>query len=150
VPTTPRTAPGPCWLPTPTLERGGTPDEARPWAADAVAIAREVDSPFDEGHARHALGVALEAAGDTDGALAELHLARELAERNGDVADVAGTYLHLWRILSEHARGDDMVAAAPRPTCAAGSRSRPALDCLAAGFLHQLGRWDEAEAAPCG
>ena len=45
-------------------------------------------------------------------ALAELHLARELAERNGDVADVAGTYLHLWRILSEHGRGDEMVALA--------------------------------------
>ena len=112
VPTTPRTAARARVLAAyaDALERGGTPDEARPWADEAVAIAREVDSPFDEGHARHALGVALEAAGDTDGALAELHLARELAERNGDVADVAGTYLHLWRILSEHGRGDEMVA----------------------------------------
>jgi DNA-binding CsgD family transcriptional regulator/tetratricopeptide (TPR) repeat protein len=132
------------------LERGGTPDEARPWADEAVAIAREVGSPFDEGHARHALGVALEAAGDTDGALAELHLARELAERNGDVADVAGTYLHLWRILSEHGRGDEMVALAVSAAdlCRAAELDVAALllDCLAAGFLHQLGRWDEAEA----
>lgn len=131
------------------LERAGTPDEARPWADEAVAIAREVASPFDEGHARHALGVALEAAGDTDGALAELHLARQLAERNGDVADVAGTYLHLWRILSEHSRGDEMVALAVTAAdlCRAAQLDVAALllDCLAAGFLHQLGRWDEAE-----
>ena len=152
VPTTPRTAARARVLAAyaDALERGGTPDEARPWADEAVAIAREVDSPFDEGHARHALGVALEAAGDTDGALAELHLARELAERNGDVADVAGTYLHLWRILSEHGRGDEMVALAVTAAdlCRAAELEVAALllDCLAAGFLHQLGRWDEAEA----
>ena len=152
VPTTPRTAARARVLAAyaDALERGGTPDEARPWADEAVAIAREVGSPFDEGHARHALGVALEAAGDTDGALAELHLARELAERNGDVADVAGTYLHLWRILSEHGRGDEMVALAVTAAdlCRAAQLEVAALllDCLAAGFLHQLGRWDEAEA----
>ena len=152
VPTTPRTAARARVLAAyaDALERGGTPDEARPWADEAVAIAREVDSPFDEGHARHALGVALEADGDTDGALAELHLARELAERNGDVADVAGTYLHLWRILSEHGRGDEMVALAvtAADVCRAAELEVAALllDCLAAGFLHQLGRWDEAEA----
>jgi tetratricopeptide (TPR) repeat protein len=132
------------------LERGGTPGEAGPWAEAAVAMAQEVASPFDEGHARHALGVALEAAGDTDGALAELHRARELAERNGDVADVAGTYLHLWRILAEHERGDEMVALAETAAdfCRAAELDVAALllDCMAAGFLHQLGRWDEAEA----
>jgi DNA-binding CsgD family transcriptional regulator len=131
------------------LERGGTPGEAGPWAEAAVAMAQEVASPFDEGHARHALGVALEAAGDTDGALAELHRARELAERNGDVADVAGTYLHLWRILAEHGRGDEMVALAETAAdfCRAAALDVAALllDCMAAGFLHQLGRWDEAE-----
>jgi len=151
VPTTPRTAARARVLAAyaDALERGGTPDEARPWADEAVAIAREVGSPFDEGHARHALGVALEAAGDTDGALAELHLARELAERNGDVADVAGTYLHLWRLLSEHGRGDEMVALAVTAAdlCRTAELEVAALllDCLAAGFLHQLGRWDEAE-----
>jgi DNA-binding CsgD family transcriptional regulator/tetratricopeptide (TPR) repeat protein len=152
VPATPRTAARARVLAAfaDALERGGTPDEARPWADEAVAIARDVGSPFDEGHARHALGVALEAAGDTDGALSELHLARELAERNGDVADVAGTYLHLWRILSEHGRGDEMVALAVSAAdfCRAAELAVAALllDCLAAGFLHQLGRWDEAEA----
>jgi DNA-binding CsgD family transcriptional regulator/tetratricopeptide (TPR) repeat protein len=132
------------------LERSGTPDSARPWAEEAVAIAVRVGSGFDEGHARHALGVALEAEGDTDGALAELHHARQLAERNGDVADVAGTYVHLWRILSEHGRAEEMVelASTSAEVCRAAGLDVAAvlLDCMAAGFLQQLGRWADAEA----
>jgi DNA-binding CsgD family transcriptional regulator len=90
------------------------------------------------------------AEGDSDGGLAELHRARELAERNGDVADVAGTYVHLWRVLSEHGRADEMVARAVDAAdfCRAAGLDVAAqlLDCMAAGFLHQLGRWPEAEA----
>jgi ATP/maltotriose-dependent transcriptional regulator MalT len=132
------------------LERIGEPEAARPRAESAVAIAAAVGSPLDEGHARHVLGLVLCAEGDSDGGLAELHRARELAERNGDVADVAGTYVHLWRVLSEHGRADEMVARAVDAAdfCRAAGLDVAAqlLDCMAAGFLHQLGRWPEAEA----
>jgi len=131
------------------LERIGEPAGARPHAEAATAIAAAVGSPLDEGHARHVLGLVLCAEGDTDGGLAELHHARELAERNGDVADVAGTYVHLWRVLSEHGRADEMVTravdAADFCRVAGLDVAAQLLDCMAAGFLHQLGRWPEAE-----
>ncbi len=132
------------------LERSGRPEEARRSAADAVAIGLAVGATADEGHARHILGLALAAVGDADGGIAELHRARMLAERNGDVADVAGTYVHLWRLLTEQDRADDMVSLAREAAafCHAAGMDVAArlLDCLAAGFLHQLGRADEAAA----
>jgi DNA-binding CsgD family transcriptional regulator/tetratricopeptide (TPR) repeat protein len=132
------------------LLRTGEPDGARLHAEDAVRIGVEVGAPFDEGHARHMLGLALGAQGDTDGAIAELHRARVLAERNGDVADVAGTYVHLWRVLAEQGRADEMVALAREAAefCHAAGLQVAAqlLDCVGSGFLHQLGRWDEAVA----
>ena len=131
------------------LERIGEPAGARPHAEAAIAIAAAVGSPLDEGHARHVLGLVLCAEGETDDGLAELHRARELAERNGDVADVAGTYVHLWRVLSEHGRADEMVTravdAADFCRVAGLDVAAQLLDCMAAGFLHQLGRWPEAE-----
>ncbi len=131
------------------LERISEPAGARPHAEAAIAMAAAVGSPLDEGHARHVLGLVLCAEGETDGGLAELHRARELAERNGDVADVAGTYVHLWRVLSEHGRADEMVTravdAADFCRVAGLDVAAQLLDCMAAGFLHQLGRWPEAE-----
>ena len=132
------------------LVRIGQPAEARRQAESAVAIAAAVDAPFDEGHARHMLGLALGAEGHFDEGIEELHRARVLAEQNGDVADVAGTYVHLWRALAEQGRADEMVRlaidAAEFCTAAGMGVAGLLLDCLAAGFLHQLGRWDEAEA----
>ena len=131
------------------LERISEPAGARPHAEAAIAMAAAVGSPLDEGHARHVLGLVLCAEGETDDGLAELHRARELAERNGDVADVAGTYVHLWRVLSEHGRADEMVTravdAADFCRVAGLDVAAQLLDCMAAGFLHQLGRWPEAE-----
>src|SRR4029453_19663457 len=121
---------------------------ARLHAESAIAIAAAVGSPLDEGHARHVLGLVLCAEGDSDGGLAELHRARELAERNGDVADVAGTYVHLWRVLSEHGRADEMVARAVDAAdfCRGAGLDVAAqlLDCMAAGFPHPLGPWPAA------
>ncbi len=132
------------------LLRTGEPEEARRYAEEAVAIGAAVGAAFDEGHARHMLGLALGAQGDTDGAIAELHRARVLAERNGDVADVAGTYVHLWRVLAEQGRADEMVTIARDAAefCHAAGMDVAAslLDCVAGGFLHQLGRWDDAAA----
>jgi DNA-binding CsgD family transcriptional regulator/tetratricopeptide (TPR) repeat protein len=132
------------------LERNSEPAAARRHAEAAVEMAREVVAPLEEGHARHVLGLALGAEGETEAAIAELHRARVLAERNGDVADVAGTYVHLWRVLVEHGRSQEMIELATDAAsfCRAAELEVAAalLECLAAGFLHQLGRWDEADA----
>ena len=62
---------------------------------------------------------------------------------------MAGTYVHLWRVLGEQGRADEMVRIAEDAAelCRAADMDVASrlLDCLAAGFLHQLGRWDEAE-----
>ena len=132
------------------LERRSRYAEACDVATDAIEIALDVGSTFDEGHARHVFGLALTALGQTDAGIVELHRARVLAERNGDVADVAGTYVHLWRVLCEHGRADEMVrlAADAADFCRAADLTVAAilLDCLGAAFLLQLGRWDEARA----
>jgi tetratricopeptide (TPR) repeat protein len=131
------------------LERTGAWADARRYAEEAVAIASAVGARFDEGHARHVLGLALGAEGDTDAGIAELHRARLLAEANGDVADVAGTYVHLWRVLAEQRRGDELVqvAVGAADACHAAGMELAGrlLNCLAGGFLSQLGRWQEAE-----
>ncbi|HWC67402.1 MAG TPA: AAA family ATPase [Acidimicrobiales bacterium] len=130
------------------LLRNGRPDHARSQAETAIAVATAVGAPFDEGHARHMLGLALVALGDTEGGIEELHRARVLAERNGDVADVAGTYVHLWRVLCENGRAEEMIRLATEAAgfCHAAGMDVAAqlLDAMAAGFLHQLGRWAEA------
>jgi DNA-binding CsgD family transcriptional regulator/tetratricopeptide (TPR) repeat protein len=130
------------------LLRNGRPDEARRHAETAIDVATTVAAPFDEGHARHMLGLALVALGGTEDGIEELHRARVLAERNGDVADVAGTYVHLWRVLCENGRAEEMIRLATEASafCHAAGMDVAAqlLDAMAAGFLHQLGRWDEA------
>ena len=68
------------------------------------------------------------AEGRTDEAIAQLHEAGQIAAELGDLAEVAGAYVHLWRTLVEAGRGDDLVdlvlgfdtsaagvASAPRP-----------------------------------
>ncbi|HKA04747.1 MAG TPA: hypothetical protein VKD67_10465, partial [Acidimicrobiales bacterium] len=132
------------------LERRDRYAEACDVATEAVDIALDVHSPLDEGHARHIFGLGLAALGRIDAGIEELHRARVLAERNGDVADVAGTYVHLWRVLSEQGRAEEMVRLAGDAAdfCRAADLTVASvlLDCLGAAFLLQLGRWDEAEA----
>jgi DNA-binding CsgD family transcriptional regulator/tetratricopeptide (TPR) repeat protein len=132
------------------LERVDRPHQAAERAADAVAVAIAARSPGDEGHARHTLGVALASIGDLAGGLAELHNALDLAVRGGDVADAAGIHRHLWRLVVAEGAAADLVtttisdAATARAT--AMSVLAGVLDAIAAGYCHQLGRWDEAEA----
>ena len=132
------------------LERRGASAEARDHASEAIAVAVATGAALEEGHAHHALGLALGALGDREGGVAELDRARRLAERNGDVADVAGTYVHLWRMLTEQGQAEEMVNLAidAAEFCKAADMdvAGQLLDCLAAAFLYQLGRWDEAEA----
>jgi DNA-binding CsgD family transcriptional regulator/tetratricopeptide (TPR) repeat protein len=132
------------------LVRAGRAGEARPRAEEAVALARVVDDRADEGQATHVVGLVLAAEGRTDEAVARLHEAGQIAAELGDLPEVAGAYVHLWRTLVEAGRGDDLidlvlgfdtgaagvVAAAPAPTL---------MGTIGAAALHQLGRWDEAE-----
>jgi DNA-binding CsgD family transcriptional regulator/tetratricopeptide (TPR) repeat protein len=128
------------------LVRAGRNREARARAEEAIALARAVDDVADEGQARHVLGLVLATEGHTDAAVASLHEAGQIAVRLGDLAEVAGAYVHLWRTLVEAGRGADLVelvlAFGPEPT---GSEPPSLMGSIGAAALHQLGRWDEAD-----
>ena len=110
---------------------------------------RAVADRVDEGQAKHVVGLVLASEGRTDDAVAQLHEAGQIAAELGDLAEVAGAYVHLWRTLVEAEAGDDLIdlvlafdtgrglaSAAPAPTL---------MGSIGAAALHQLGRWDEAE-----
>ena len=130
------------------LDRLGRPEDAAVRAAEAVAVAVAARSPGDEGHARHALGVTLAATGDLAAGLAELNRSLELAVRGGDVADAAGIHRHLWRLLVAEGRGAELVARTTADAATARATAMPVLagvlDAIAAGYSHQLGRWEDA------
>ena len=93
----------------------------------------------------------LAATGDLTAGLAELHRALELAVRGGDVADAAGIHRHLWRLLVAEGRAGELVETTIADAATGAARqAMPVLagvfDAIAAGYCHQLGRWDEAEA----
>ena len=119
-------------------------------AGRAITAAVAARSPADEGHARHTLGACLLGRGDHDGGLEQLALALDLAEAGGDVADAVGVHRHLWRELVSAGRPGELVERAQVGADDARARSMPVLagvlDGLAAGYCHELGRWDEAEA----
>jgi DNA-binding CsgD family transcriptional regulator/tetratricopeptide (TPR) repeat protein len=119
---------------------------ARTRAEEAISLARAVGDVVDEGQALHVLGLVLAAEGRTGEAVATLHEAGQIAVRVGDLAEVAGAYVHLWRTLVEAGRGDELVdlllAFAGEP---AGPRPPSLMGSIGAGALHQLGRWDEAD-----
>jgi DNA-binding CsgD family transcriptional regulator/tetratricopeptide (TPR) repeat protein len=127
------------------LERAGRLSDARRRAEEALAIAVSVGDAADEGQARHVLGLVLAADGLTDEAVIELNAAGEIAAKQGDLAEVAGAYVHLWRTLVEAGRGDelvDLILQLVPPGAEGGTPSLAAS--LAAAALHQLGRWDHA------
>lgn len=115
------------------LVRVGRNREARARAEEAVALARAVDDVVDEGQAHHVMGLVLATEGQTDAAVATLHEAGQIAVGLGDLAEVAGAYVHLWRTLVEAGRGDDLVdlilaygadpAGAPPPGASPGAPS---------------------------
>ena len=112
-------------------------------------MARAVDDRVDEGQALHVLGLVLANEGRTDDAIAHLHEAGQIAVELGDLAEVAGAYVHLWRTLVEARRGDDLIdLVLAFGTGATGPSDAPAptlMGSIGAAALHQLGRWDEAE-----
>jgi DNA-binding CsgD family transcriptional regulator/tetratricopeptide (TPR) repeat protein len=131
------------------LERIDRIEEAASRAAEAVSVAVAARTPGDEGHARHTLGAALAAGGDLDGGLAELRRALDLAVRGSDIADAAGIHRHLWRFLVAERRAAEMVDTAVADAARARATGMPVLagvlEAIAAGYCHQLGRWEEAE-----
>ncbi len=130
------------------MERAGDLVAAREQARAAIAAAIAAGSPADEGHARHTLGAALAALGDPSG-IDELDRALDIAEGGGDLADAVGIHLHLWRQLAPLGRAGEVVERARGGAALARAGGRAVLagvlDGVAAGFCHQLGRWDEAD-----
>jgi DNA-binding CsgD family transcriptional regulator len=120
--------------------------EARTRAEEAITLARAAGDVVDEGQAIHVLGLVLAAEGRTDEAVATLYEAARIAVDVGDLAEVAGAYMHLWRTLVEARRGAELVdlllAAVGEPS---GSQQPSLMGSIGAGALHQLGRWDEAD-----
>ncbi len=123
-------------------------------AARAVTAAVAAGSPSDEGHARHTLGACLLDRQERDAGLDQLGRALELAEAGGDVADAVGIHRHMWRELVTAGRAGELVDRARSGADGARERGMPVLagvlDGVAAGYCHQLGRWDEAEALLVG
>jgi len=91
------------------------------------------------------LGLVLAAEARTDEAIGQLHKAGQIAVDLGDLAEVAGAYLHLWRTLVEAGRGGDLVDLVGFLSPDSGEPSPSLMGSIAAAALHQLGRWDEAD-----
>ena len=127
------------------LERAGRHAEARARAEEAIALALSIDDARGEGQARHVLGLVLAAEARTDEAIGQLHKAGQIAVDLGDLAEVAGAYLHLWRTLVEAGRGGDLVDLVGFLSPDSGEPSPSLMGSIAAAALHQLGRWDEAD-----
>jgi DNA-binding CsgD family transcriptional regulator/tetratricopeptide (TPR) repeat protein len=132
------------------LVRAARAEEARPRAEEAVALARAVADRMDEGQAKHVVGLVLASEGRTDDAIVQLHEAGQIAAELGDLPEVAGAYVHLWRTLVEAGRGGDLIdLVLAFDTGTAGLASDAPVPTLmgsiGAAALHQLGRWDEAQ-----
>jgi DNA-binding CsgD family transcriptional regulator/tetratricopeptide (TPR) repeat protein len=127
------------------LERAGRHAEARARAEEAIALALSIDDARGEGQARHVLGLVLAAEARTDEAIGQLHKAGQIAVGLGDLAEVAGAYVHLWRTLVEAARGGDLVELIGFLSPGSGEPSPSLMGSIGAAALHQLGRWDEAD-----
>jgi DNA-binding CsgD family transcriptional regulator/tetratricopeptide (TPR) repeat protein len=127
------------------LERAGRHAEARARAEEAIALALSIDDPKGEGQARHVLGLVLAAEARTDEAIGQLHRAGQIAVDLGDLAEVAGAYVHLWRTLVEAGRGADLVDLVGFLSPGSAEPSPSLMGSIAAAALHQLGRWDQAD-----
>ena len=127
------------------LERAGRHAESRARAEEAIALALSIDDTRGEGQARHVLGLVLAAEARTDEAIGQLHKAGQIAVALGDLPEVAGAYVHLWRTLVEAGRGGDLVDLVGFLSPESVEPSPSLMGSIAAAALHQLGRWDEAD-----
>jgi len=132
------------------LMLAGRDDEAISVCEQAIAVAQEVGERAVEGHAHNSLGTSLVGIGRLDEGLAELHLARALAEETESWIDVARAAANEGGALQTLARDAEAVeislegaemARAHGLDRAFGSFLR----LNASEALRALGRWDEAD-----
>ncbi len=133
------------------LTRQGKAADALRWCEEAVACAVAAGARADEGFARHALGLALATEGRATEAFDELLAAARIAETTGDVAELAWNCLHLEKVAADASRLGEVVDVLLDRAAAARRQGRQRtygglLECIAAGALTELGRWDEADA----
>ncbi|WP_448808405.1 ATP-binding protein [Agromyces bauzanensis] len=87
------------------LMLAGRFEESLPFAREAIEIAREVGARSVEGHARNNLGVDLSYLGELEDGIAEIRLARRIAEEEfEDVDDIARAIVNLHSVLYDAGR----------------------------------------------
>ncbi|MCU1427247.1 MAG: family ATPase [Actinomycetia bacterium] len=130
-------------------------ERARPRCEEAVANAVAAGARLEEGMARHSLALALAVAGEPEAALTELLAATSIALEAGDIVELAWACLHLSSVGAQASRLGEAVTAIS--DLAASARRlglervvAGLLECLAAGGLIDLGRYEEAEALLAG
>ena len=130
-------------------ERADRISDSRALAHAAIAAAQAARSPADEGHARHTLGVSLAASGDRDAGLAELGAPSRSPRRPVTWPTPSGSTSTCGANWHSSGRGGEVVDRALQG--AARARRQQAdvlagvLEGIAAGYCHQLGRWEEAD-----
>lgn len=126
--------------------------ESARWCQRAIDIASQLpNSRSTEGHARCTLGVDLAGLGDLEGGIAELRLARTIAEEEfDDVDDIARAIVNLQSILTDAGRLEEAAELALESIAVVrdlGLERRKGIWCRcdAADALVRLGRLDEAD-----
>ena len=132
------------------LARRGDAEAARRSCEEALAGAIGASATAEEGYARHALGMALATEGEVDAAFDELVQAAQIAAATGEVVELTWACLDLLKVAGRASRVQqavDVIWQLAREGRAAGlGRTYGGLlECIAAGGLFELGRWDEAD-----
>jgi DNA-binding CsgD family transcriptional regulator len=132
------------------LMLAGRDSEAISVCEQAISVAQEVGERVVEGHAHNSLGTTLAGIGRWDEGLAELHLARALAEETESWIDVARAAVNEGGALESLARAAEAVEIALEGAEMARAHGLDRafgsfLRLNASGSLRALGRWDEAE-----
>lgn len=124
--------------------------ESRTSCEEAIAIGRRVGARAEEGHARNTLGFVLACLGEPDRGVAELEVARRIAEEVGDLDDLARAYLNLSELLvgplNRLAEGLAIALEGIEMANRLGLAQDygVSLAANAASALYCLGRWEEA------
>ena len=128
------------------------PEEAVPYAQEAVRLATMLHESAIEGHAQNTLGVLTAYLGDVDAGLAMIHRALEIAIGGGNVDDIGRAYANLQDVLIiAAARFDEagdigLEAAASTQPSLGGVWA--AIVLIYAGWARDLGgHWGDALAA---
>jgi DNA-binding CsgD family transcriptional regulator len=132
------------------LMLAGRDAEAVEACEEAIGVAQAAGDDVIEGHGRNTMGTAFAALGETEAGLAQLHLARELAERTRSWADVTRAAVNESGALHAVARYDEAIAIALDGAAVAAARGLDRyfgsyLRLNASDSLWITGRWAELE-----